>query len=209
MEPRWDEVGIVRYPSRARFFEMVTNPEFQKRAVHKDAGLKVSQVLLTESMPWQLSGAKRVADRNDAFTLAQLFKYRETAKYADGTGVKRKQTGKEAMDAFDAATEGLLRRVGAKRVLKATVEGALIGDGRTWDEFRMLHFPSQAAYAAYCDAVLELPHAKDEREAAIEDSYLMKVETMPLAKRLALSLATSILGQPTTPSLESSTSTDP
>ena len=68
-EPGWDEIGIVRYPSRAKFFEMVTNPEFQKRAVHKDAGLEVSQVLLTESVPWQLSGAKRVADESDAFTL--------------------------------------------------------------------------------------------------------------------------------------------
>jgi hypothetical protein len=92
-EPRWDEVGIVRYPSRAKFFEMVTNPEFQKRAVHKDAGLEVSQVLLTESVPWQLSGAKRVADKNDAFTLAQLLKFRETAAYADGTGVKQQADG--------------------------------------------------------------------------------------------------------------------
>jgi len=142
--PGWDEIGIVRYPSRAKFFEMVTNPEFQKRAVHKDAGLEVSQVLLTESVPWQLSGAKRVADESDAFTLAQLLKFREAAAYADGTGVKRKQTGKEAMDAFDVATESILRDVGARRMLKTSVEGALIGDGRTWDEFRMLHFPSGA-----------------------------------------------------------------
>ena len=51
MNPGWDEIGVVRYPSRAKFFEMVTNPEFQNRAVHKDAGLEVSQVLLTESVP--------------------------------------------------------------------------------------------------------------------------------------------------------------
>jgi hypothetical protein len=85
VKPRWDQVGVVRYPSRAKFFEMVTNPEFQKRAVHKDAGLEVSQVLLTEPVPWPLSGAKQVADKDDAFTLAQLLKYRETAEYADGT----------------------------------------------------------------------------------------------------------------------------
>ena len=28
--PRWDEIGIVSYPSRAKFFEMVTNPDFQE-----------------------------------------------------------------------------------------------------------------------------------------------------------------------------------
>ncbi|MBR9803772.1 alpha/beta fold hydrolase [bacterium] len=202
MNPRWDEVAIVRYPSRAKFFEMVTNPEFQKRAVHKDAGLEVSQVLLTESVPWQLSGAKRVADKNDAFTLAQLLKFRQTAEYADGTVVKREHTGKEAMDAFDVATECILRDVGARRMLKTSVEGALIGDGRTWDEFRMLHFPSETAYTAYCDAVEKMSDAVEHREAAIEDSYRMKAATMPLAKRLAISLATSVLGQRPTPSPE-------
>jgi len=195
MKPHWDEVGIVRYPSRAKFFEMVTNPEFQKRAVHKDAGLEVSQVLLAEPVPWTLSGAKRVADKDDAFNLAQLLKYRETALYTDGSGMKQKRTGKEAMGAFDAATKGLLRKVGAKRVLKTTVEGVLIGDGRTWSEFRLLHFPSEAAYTAYSDAVQKMQDAIKHRNAAIEDSYLMKVEAMPLAKRLAVSLATSVLGQ--------------
>jgi haloalkane dehalogenase len=206
-KPRWDQVGIVRYPSRAKFFEMVTNPEFQKRAVHKDAGLEVSQVLLTECVPWTLSGAKRVADKDDAFTLAQLLKYRETAKYADGNGVEQKRTGKEAMDAFDVATENLLRKVGAKRMLRTMVEGALIGDGRTWDEFRLLHFPSETAYTVYSDAVQEMPDATECRDAAIEDSYLMKVEPMPLAKRLALSLATSVLGRQMAPSRAQAAST--
>jgi hypothetical protein len=177
IEPRWDEIGVVRYPSRAKFFEMVTNSEFQKRAIHKDAGLEVSQVLLTERVPWELSGAKRVADKNDAFTLAQLLKYRETAEYAERTGVKqkRKRTGKEAMDAFDVATDDFLMEVGANRVLRTTVEGALIGDGRTWDEFRLVHFPSQAAYT---EAVQKTRDAIKHRDAAIEDSYLMKVKTM-------------------------------
>lgn len=208
MNPRWDEVAIVRYPSRAKFFEMVTNPEFQKRAIHKDAGLEVTQVLLTESVPWKLSGAKRVADKDDAFTLAQLLKYRETANYADDRGVKRKQTGKKAMDAFDVATEGILRDFGARRMLKTSVEGALIGDGRTWDEFRMLHFPSESAYTAYCDAVEKMSDAVEHREAAIEDSYRMKAATMPLAKRLAISLATSVLGQQPIPSRKEAASTD-
>lgn len=199
VQPRWDEIGIVRYPSRAKFFEMVTNPEFQKRAVHKDAGLELSQVLLTEPVPWSLAGAKRVADKEDAFTLAELLKYRTTPQYTAGSSVIQKRTGKEAMGAFDAATEGLLRDLGAKRLLKTTVEGALIGDGRVWSEFRMLHFPSEAAFTAYSDGVRKMQGAAEHRAAAIEDSYRLKVETMPFAKRLAVSLATSILGQHRTP----------
>ena len=195
MQPSWDEIAIVRYPSRAKFFEMTTNPEFTKRAVHKDAGLEVSQVLVTERVPWTLSNAKRVDDESDAFNLAQLLKYRETAKHANSHGAKNRLTGKEAMDAFDAATEDFLRVVGATRLLKTTVEGALIGDGRTWDEFGLLHFPSDAAYTAYSDAVQNMQDEVKHRDAAIDDSYLMKIETMPLAKRLALSLTTSVLGQ--------------
>ena len=194
-KPRWDQVGIVRYPSRAKFFEMVNNPDFEKKAIHKDAGLEVSQVLVTERVPWKLSNAKRVGDESDAFTLAQLFKYEDTAKYANAGEQKQTQTGKEAMDSFDAATEDLLRRVGAKPLLKTTVEGTLIGDGRTWDEFRLLHFPSQAAYTNYSNAVKEMEDANKHREAAIDDVYAMKVETMSLAKRLALSLATSVVGR--------------
>ena len=179
---------------------MVTNPEFQERAVHKDAGLEVTQVLLSEPVPWTLSGAKRIADKDDAFTLAQLLKYRETAQYTDGSGLKQKRTGKEAMDAFDVATENFLREDGAKRELRTTIEGALIGDGRTWNEFRLLHFPSQSAYTAYVDAVRKMPDVMTGRDAAIEDSYVMKVGRMPLAKRLAISLATSVFGlQPTPP----------
>ena len=203
MKPRWDEVAIVRYPSRSKFFEMVTNPEFQERAVHKDAGLEVSHVLLTEPVPWTLSGAKRVPDEDDAFTLAQLLKYRE----ADGSGVKQKRRGRQAIDSFDASIEDLLREVGAKRLLRTTVEGALIGDGRTWDEFRLLHFPSEAAYTAYSDAVQKMPDAMKYLNHVIEDSYAMKVESMPLAKRLAVSLATSFLGQQMAPLREPAATT--
>ncbi|MEM9646692.1 MAG: hypothetical protein AAF989_17000 [Planctomycetota bacterium] len=174
---------------------MVTNPDFERKAIHKDAGLEVSQVLVTERVPWKLSNAKRVGDESDALHLAQLFKYKVFAKYADATEQKHAWTGEDAMDAFDAATEDLLRKVGAKPVLKTTVVGTLIGDGRTWDEFRLLHFPSQAAYMSYSNSLKKMEKAIRHREAAIEDSYVMKVGTMSLARRLALSLATSVMGQ--------------
>ena len=209
IEPHWDEVAIVRYPSRSKFFEMVTNPEFQKRAVHKDAGLEVSQVLLTEPVPWTLSGTKRVPDKQDAFTLAQLMKYRDTTKDSEVRGAKQQRTGMEAMDAFDTAIEDVLREVGAKRLLRTRVEGALIGDGRTWDEFRLLHFPSEAAYTAYSDAVQQMPDAMKQLNHVIEDSYAMKVEPMPFAKRLAVSLATSFLGQQRAPLREPVVNTTP
>ncbi len=173
MSPSWDQVAIVRYPSRSKFLKMVSNPEFQRRAVHKDAGVEVTQVLLTERQAWTFSNPKRVTDEEDAFTLAQLLKYRVTAQYGVGSEVEEQRTGKEAMDAFDNATEEILCEVGATPVLKTRVKGAIFGDGRTWDEFRLLHFPSQAAYT---EAVQNMQDVIKHRDAAIEDGYLMKAK---------------------------------
>jgi len=194
-KPIWDEVGIVRYPSRAKFIGMVTNPEFERKAIHKDAGLEVSQVLVTERVPWKFQGAKRVSDESDSLNLAELIKYREIAEYDDLFEQKRARTGKQAMDLFDTATESLLRKVGAKPVLKTKVIGTLIGDGRTWSEFRLLHFPSLAAYTSYSSGIGKLKGAINHRNAAIEDVYALKVETMSFAKKLALSIATTASGQ--------------
>ena len=66
-EPRWDQIGIVRYPSRAKFFEMVTSPAFQERAVHKDAGLEFSQVLLTEREPCAPVGCEASLQRRRGY----------------------------------------------------------------------------------------------------------------------------------------------
>ncbi|MEM8668012.1 MAG: hypothetical protein AAGG48_10880 [Planctomycetota bacterium] len=191
LNPRWDEVGIVRYPSRAKFFEMLDDPEFEKRAVHKDAGLEVSQVLVTERVPWKLSGSKRIADQDDAFIYAQLLKYRKSVREATENDANKTRAGQASMEAFDAATETLLQSLGAKPLLKTRVKGTLIGDGRSWDEFRMLQFPSVAAYETYSDSLQKMPDAVKLKEAAIEESYVIMIETMPLAKRLALSMAVS------------------
>jgi uncharacterized protein (DUF1330 family) len=39
VEELWDDVGIAMYPSRAAMLEMISSPEYQAIAVHRDAGL--------------------------------------------------------------------------------------------------------------------------------------------------------------------------
>ena len=191
--PGWDEVAVVNYPSRAKFFEMVDNPEFRERAVHKDAGLEFSQIIVTERVPWALPNTKRIADQADAFTLVELLKYRDDLpEHPDS---EEWLSGKLALDACDAATEQIERRVGARRILRSFVKGTLVGDGRTWDEFRMIHFPSESAFESYREAVSKMPNLREQRETAVEDYYLLKVEDAPVAKRIAASLATSVLGR--------------
>lgn len=40
VEELWDQVAIAEYPNRKAMFEMATSKEYQKIAVHRDAGLK-------------------------------------------------------------------------------------------------------------------------------------------------------------------------
>lgn len=53
--PWWDAIVVVRYPSRAAFVAMATNPEYHERAhVHREAALHSTHLIATD--PWQLDG---------------------------------------------------------------------------------------------------------------------------------------------------------
>jgi len=43
--PLWDRVGIVRYPTRASFFEMQERKDFKEAHVHKKAGMDFTIIL--------------------------------------------------------------------------------------------------------------------------------------------------------------------
>ena len=41
----WDEVFIARYPTAHAFLEMVTNPDYQKAVVHRQAAVATSRLI--------------------------------------------------------------------------------------------------------------------------------------------------------------------
>ena len=45
--PAWDRVGVVRYPTRAAFFEMQRRDDFKDQHVHKEAGMEFTIVMAT------------------------------------------------------------------------------------------------------------------------------------------------------------------
>lgn len=49
--PKWDRVGIVKYPSRRAFIEMQQRPDFQALHEHKDAGMAETIVIGCLPMP--------------------------------------------------------------------------------------------------------------------------------------------------------------
>lgn len=44
-EERWDAVFIARYPTAGAFMAMVTNPEYQKAVVHRQAAVQTSRLI--------------------------------------------------------------------------------------------------------------------------------------------------------------------
>lgn len=56
-DPAWHRVGIVRYPTRAAFFEMQQRDDFKAQHVHKEAGMAFTIV-----MACQPDGAEPDAD---------------------------------------------------------------------------------------------------------------------------------------------------
>jgi uncharacterized protein (DUF1330 family) len=53
---RWDDVVLVEYPSRRKFIEMVSQPEYQAAAPHRTAALADSRLIATSTAANLLSG---------------------------------------------------------------------------------------------------------------------------------------------------------
>ncbi len=48
-ENEWDDVVCVRYPSRAEFLDMISDPEYLAATCHRDAGLERTALLCCEA----------------------------------------------------------------------------------------------------------------------------------------------------------------
>lgn len=51
VEDLWDVVAVVEYPSKAEFQRLVTSPEVQAIAIHREAGLAGQLLILTSGAP--------------------------------------------------------------------------------------------------------------------------------------------------------------
>ncbi|MDP6946999.1 MAG: hypothetical protein QF464_22810, partial [Myxococcota bacterium] len=150
-EGTWDEVAIVEYPCPIALFAMSAHPDFQARAVHKDAGMEESIVMVTHLQPLEdveppETPFPATAD-DPAFDLVRVNRHREQAQYADGSN-EPDRTGQEAMDLFTASVQDAERQVGMYPKVRLTVQGVFIGDGRAWDQVWIDFVPSGAAFDA-------------------------------------------------------------
>lgn len=174
--PSWDTVAIVKYPSRAKFFEMTRNKDFQARAIPMDAGIEVTQVIVTERVPWTAPAnmaRARAHDEDEPLTLLHLVNYRDVAEYGSK---EEERSGREAMELYEHAVAGILNDVGAERIMKLAVEGVFVGDGRDWSECRLIHFPNQRAFRE-AEENAQVRKVRHHRSAAIKASFMLQLRT--------------------------------
>jgi len=170
----WEQIGIVRYPSRALFLEMVQDEEFRARAIHKDAGVEKSLVIVADlqesiTLPERSDIPNPATPDDRPVAIAHLLAYNETADYDPGSN-EPERTGREAMSLYEQGATTIAIEQGGGPLAWFEVEGVFIGDEREWDEFRINLFPSHAAF----DAVVDDPTRQAgevHRVAAIEDTY--------------------------------------
>ena len=176
-EPKWDRIGVVKYPTRKSFIDMQSLPSFQKSHHHKDAGMEATIVIGTQPMdvPTAPDGVEQVdwadvphpptEDDGPVVVLHVLRFEDEAAAHETPDHMKQYQTaaGKVALG-HGVRINGWF-----------AVEDTIIGDGRAWHQVRFNQFPSKAAFRAVVTDPARLEAQEEHREAAIADTYTMIV----------------------------------
>lgn len=177
----WDRMSVTRYPSRARYGAMYDDPDYQTALVHKDAGLESAIVVVAELTMSSTRGEEPPARDPQSIHVGELLKFREKARYDPPR--EPVVAGREAYVLYEKEViRGSIKAGSLVPVGDFAIEGVLVGDGRTWDEFKLWQFPSRQGFDDWAKGALRqggLLH----REAGIEDSAI-QVSDPPAVNRL-------------------------
>ncbi len=187
--PKWDRVGIVKYPTRRSFIDMQARDDFKAKHVHKDAGMESTIVMGgipfappsapadVEEVPWD-QVPHPPTDEDPPVVVLHVLSFEDPAAALGETPDEMEQYTSHAVRV--AAAHGV--RVPAW----FGIEGTIVGDGRVWHQARFNAFPSKAAFMAVVMDPSRLEAQKEHREVALADTYTMILR--PTIDRLAESL---------------------
>ena len=172
--PRWDRIGVVKYPTRASFLQMQTRPDFRELLVHKHAGME--STIITGCQPLPIPDGARP----DPSTWATL-EHAPTGedgpvtvvhmmKFAGGAGAPT-----EGMEKYQATAGRLVKKYGGGPVAMFQVEGTIMGDGREWDQVRFVAYPSLRAFFAMVADPERSAAQANHRNDALEYTYTVVV----------------------------------
>jgi hypothetical protein len=167
--PKWDRVGIVKYPSRKAFIEMQSRPDFKSKHVHKDAGMEqtivmacrpIAQPAVPADAPSPSDVPHPSTEEDGPVVVLHVLRFVE--------GADRENMAQYTDEAGKVAVPHGVRVSGWFKV-----EGTIVGDGREWHQARFNAFPSKAAFMAVVRDPARLEAQKAHRETAIADTYTM------------------------------------
>jgi hypothetical protein len=185
-EPRWDRVGIVRYPTRRSFIDMQRRDDFRVKHVHKEAGMAQTIVVGCTPIP-------SPEDSADAPSPVDWSDVPHPPTDDDGPVLVlhlcRFHPGmaETEMASYTRHAVPVAARHGGRVGAWFEVEGTIVGDGRTWDQARFNVFPSKAAFMAVVLDPDRLRAQAEHREVALADTYTLILR--PSIDRLAASVA--------------------
>ncbi len=186
--PRWDRIGVVKYPTRRSFIEMQSRADFQKSHEHKEAGMERTIVMGCQPMPFPTAPAgvtevdwvdvpyPPTAD-DGAVTVLHVIRFVDADAAHDIP---------DEMQAYTSAAAVSASRHGVRVSAWFSVEGTIVGDGRAWHQARFNEFPSKRAFMAVVTDPARLAAQQEHREKAIADTYTMIVR--PTIDRLRQSI---------------------
>jgi hypothetical protein len=180
--PRWDRVGIVRYPTRRSFIDMQRRDDFKDKHRHKEAGM--AQTIVVGCTP--IPSPQDAADAPDPVDWSEV-----PHPPTDDDGpvmvlhLCRFHPGmaETEMASYTRHAVPVAVRHGGRVGAWFQVEGTIVGDGRTWDQARFNLFPSRAAFMAVVLDPARLEAQASHREVALADTYTLILR--PSIDRLA------------------------
>jgi haloalkane dehalogenase len=174
----WDDISIVEYPCPLAFFAMLAHPDFQARAVHKEAGVEMTISMVTDLLPIpapadpnQFEAAFPPTVDDPAFDLIHVMDFHDIAQYEPDTN-EPERTGEEAWQMYQASGQGASADLGHYSTAAFVVQGVFIGDDRTWDEIQIVHMSSMAGFQALLDDEAR-QEGRYHRLAALQNNYSM------------------------------------
>lgn len=185
-EPRWDRIGVVKYPTRASFIAMQQREDFQKAHEHKEAGM--AETIVVGSLPLAPAGIPDPVDwaevphpptdEDGPYTMVHLIRFHDD----EGATVTP-----DGMEAYQEVAGSVAVPNGVRIDGWFSAEGTIVGDGRQWHQVRFNTFPSREAFLAVASDPGRLEAQSGHRETAIADTYALGVRAH--VNRLAESVA--------------------
>ena len=184
--PRWDRVAVVKYLTRRSFIEMQSRPDFVEKHVHKDAGMAQTIVMGCRPLPAPPlpTDAPKLTDVPHPATIEDgPVVVLHVLRFAEGQGISQ-------MTSYQEAAGPVAIAHGVRISGWFSIEGTIVGDGRSWDQARFNAFPSKAAFMAVATDPDRLQAQRAHRERAILDTYTMILR--PTIDRLTESVTSSV-----------------